>query len=269
MQTSVTYRLLKSFLIFSILALLGACASNQHPDVLEQYKYTPSTSVNQNVDQTIEQAKQQNKLAMIVLGAQWCHDSVGLSAKFSSEGMQRILNEKYVTQFVDVGYLEDRREITQRFGYPTYFGTPTVLIIEPNTETLLNYNEVSKWQAADSVPFEEYLSYFGSLTGGPKAQSSSKQSPRVNAQVDAFERQQVERLYQAYAVLGPLLKADEDGTLKDKQAFYEKWKAVYKFRSQLQADLVSLKDLVNSKKQNVDKSRLIIPTYPPFEWEVK
>ena len=218
--------------------------------------------------EALAKAKAENKLAMIVLGAQWCHDSVGLSTKFSTQSMQRILRDKYVTAFMDIGYLEDRRFITQRFDYPAVFGTPTVLIVEPNTETLLNYDTVSKWQAAYSVPLEDYLTYFDSIKGETERKTSSKDLTAAHAKVAAFEQQQVERLYKAYAVLGPLLKADEDGTLEYKDAFYDKWNQVYQFRSKLQQDLIALRSELNTRKSDLDKSRLVLPTYPPFEWEL-
>lgn len=265
----VPYLPLKHLFILCLITLLGACATNEHAKVLDKYRYLPVANNMQQVDDVLAKAKSENKLAMIVLGAQWCHDSVGLAEKFSSDSMQTLLDEKYVSVFIDVGYLEDRRNITQRFGYPTYFGTPTVLIVEPNTESLLNHDEVSKWQAADSVPSDEYLRYFGAISGKQKSVSSTKLSPTLNAKIAAFEQQQVTRLYNAYAVLGPMLKADEDGTLADKDDFYAKWKKVYQFRRQLQADLVSLKNLARKKKQEKDKSRLLLPTYPAFEWETK
>lgn len=260
---------LKKYLVLCLIILLGACASGEHAKVLDQYRYEPVDNMMQQVDSALKNARTDGKLAMIVLGAQWCHDSVGLAEQFSSDGMQTVLEEHYVTVFIDVGYLEDRRKITQRFDYPTYFGTPTVLIVEPNTETLLNHDEVSKWQAADSVPAEEYIRYFSNVRGKQKSQSTSKQSQKLNEQITAFERQQVQRLYNAYAVLGPQLRADEAGKLENKDSFYKNWKSVYRFRSQLQADLVSLKNMARKKNQDKDKSRLVLPTYPAFEWETK
>lgn len=254
-----------SSLLFAL--FLGACATTEHSDVLDKYVYSPSDNRMQQIDETILIAKAEGKMAMIVLGAQWCHDSVGLAKNFSSSQMQTILNEKYETVFIDVGFLEDRRDITQRFGYPSYFGTPTVMIIEPNTETLLNYDSISKWQSADSVPMEEYQQYFQSSFPLQRNPQNAKQNTEFSKQVAQFEHQQIERLYHAYSELGPMLQADELGELDSKEQFYKTWKDVRSFRVQLQSDLVSLRNQVHQKQQSKDKSRLVLPTYPAFSWE--
>jgi len=74
--------------------------------------------------------------------------------------MQTVLSRRYVTQFIDVGYLEDRRDITNLVGYPNYFATPTVLIVDPISNTLVNMNSLKKWQSADSVELPIYIEQF-------------------------------------------------------------------------------------------------------------
>jgi hypothetical protein len=260
----------KAILIFSFLLCNTACSAVEGVNVLPQYQYTANTDLNEKIDATLVQARMQKKLAMIVLGSTWCHDSVGLSQNFSNEAMHKILREHYSTLFIDVGYLEDLRHVTQRFGYPGYFGTPTVLVIEPNTLTLLNHDDVNVWQSANSVPFEEYVSYFTLLSNAEPMALIEQNSQIANAQIRAFEQTQIERLFRAYAILGPLLKADDEGALENAEDFYANWRKVYEFRTQLQADLVSLKKqarlgLMNG---NGDESySLEIPTYPAFDWE--
>lgn len=259
-------------LMVCFIAFLAGCAGHSEThhssDVMDEYVYKSGTATMANVDKALAQAKAEKRLTMIVLGAQWCHDSVGLSTKFSTDAMQSILKEKYVTAFMDIGYLEDRRDNSQRFGYPGVFGTPTVLIVEPQSETLLNYDTVSKWQAAYSVPLEDYLTYFDSVQDLSEREYGAKNHTAAHEKVAKFEQQQVERLYKAYAVLGPLLKADEDGTLEFKDAFYDKWNQVYQFRTKLQQDLIVLRSELDTRKSDLDKSRLVLPTYPPFEWEL-
>jgi hypothetical protein len=262
-NVAATFMLALSFLLFA-----SSSFAADKANILPQYEYSTLENVDSRIDSLLMQAKSQNKLAMIVLGSSWCHDSVGLSKNFSNESMHKILQDNYMTLFLDLGYLEDVRHITQRFNYPGYFGTPTVLVIEPTTLNLLNHDEVSKWQSADSVPLDEYLIYFEQLsTAEPMAMGT--QRPTVqNSQITQFEQTQIERLFRAYAILGPLLKADELGTLENTDDFYKQWRTVYNFRQQLQADLVSLKNQARVQQQNTENtSELEIPVYPAFDWE--
>ncbi|MBT1450142.1 thioredoxin family protein [Glaciecola sp. XM2] len=252
-------------LLVSALFLLQACATHEQTTILPKYTYTSSETATNQIDAMLTQAKTENKLAMVVLGASWCHDSVGLQQNFSNPKMHALLEEKYVTRFIDVGYLDDLRHITQRFGYPAYFGTPTVLVIEPHTQTLLNHEQVSIWQSADSVPFDEYVAHFQSFSLN---ESTPTKSPAVNHQALAdFEQAQIQRLFAAYAILGPQLQADEEGTLEDKDAFYTQWRSVYQFRTQLQADLVALKQQAYQSAAQGNEVNLSFPEYPPFAWE--
>ena len=124
---------------------------------------------------------------MFVLGAQWCHDSRGLAANFSKPAMQEILQQKYETLFIDVGFLKDRRNVTERFDYPAYFATPTVLIIAPDTKQLLNQSSLQIWQAADSVDFDTYLNQFSDI--------ASLKPTRLNKQHPSYS--DVDSLYSA------------------------------------------------------------------------
>jgi hypothetical protein len=259
----------KFMLALSVLLFISALSSAaDKTDVLPQYEYSPLENVDTRIDSLLAQALSENKLAMIVLGSSWCHDSVGLSKNFSSDAMHKILQDNYKTLFLDLGYLQDVRYITQRFGYPGYFGTPTVLVIEPNTLSLVNHDEVSKWQSANSVPFDEYVSYFSQLKTAEPMSNGEQTTTITNAQITQFEQTQIERLFRAYAILGPLLEADEKGELENTDVFYKQWSTVYNFRKQLQADLVSLKQQAHLNQQNNESStELEIPEYPAFEWE--
>ncbi|MEC8419069.1 MAG: thioredoxin family protein, partial [Pseudomonadota bacterium] len=116
---------LPTLLIFIVtLLLLSGCGATQSGI---DYKYSPTANPLNKVVHAQSEAFKQNKLLLVVLGAQWCHDSTGLAKRFSSNEMQRILTPHYETVFVDVGMLEDRRNITERFNYPIYYATPTVM----------------------------------------------------------------------------------------------------------------------------------------------
>jgi hypothetical protein len=192
----------------------------------------------------LSNAKAENKYALIVLGAQWCHDSVTFAERFSSEQMQSVLTGRFVTQFIDVGYLQDRRDITTLVGYPHYFATPTVLIVDPSSNEIVNIDSLKVWQSADSVELQEYVERFASFnkdeTDIKLAQSND--SPALAS----FETKQSERLQQGYEVLGPLLAASDSemsGSMSgdERERFLRLWREVKQFRMKIQATVHELR----------------------------
>lgn len=176
-----------------------------------QYTYEASATAYDDVVNAQKSALENGKLLLVVLGAQWCHDSTGLAKRFQTQEMQPILTSHYETIFVDVGLLEDRRAITQRFDYPTYYATPTVMIVDPASSALLNRASMAIWGRADSIALADYVDYFSKF-----AQLSDKQKlPMMNWQADpqvaAYDTQHAARLQKAYDLLGPLLQKDIAG----------------------------------------------------------
>lgn len=256
-----------------IVAILQGCqTNNQHHEqlnVLPQYKYIASKKPMGEVDSALIKAKESGKKLVVVLGAQWCHDSRGLSAKFSTDAMQAVLQEHYETVFVDVGFLEDRQEITQRFSQPMYFGTPTVLIVEPHSEKLLNRNNILKWLSADSVELNDYVEDFSKFATIQSDEiSNDLPADSVHAkQLEDFSRLQAQRLIKANELLGPLLRDYKQD--QDNGQFNDMWSAVRNFRITLLKDLIRLHDEAQMKLATNDQSSLVMPSYPAFDWETQ
>ncbi|MFT5277635.1 MAG: hypothetical protein ACI97K_002397 [Glaciecola sp.] len=235
-----------NFLLLSTLLMVASASyASGTKSVKPEYVYTPLENPLIQAQKTLEQAAIADKYALIVLGAQWCHDSVGLAENFSTEQMQTILSERFVTTFIDVGYLEDRRELTNLVGYPNYFATPTVLIVDPKTGELMNIDSLSTWQSAASVDIEDYVEHY-SAWNKPKydieAHTISSLLPKEIIGLAEFEKQQSARLQNAYAALGPLLEASDntkrsERTKEQRKQFLDLWNEVKLFRTLLQADI--------------------------------
>jgi hypothetical protein len=218
---------------------------NKEKKVLTHYIFTATDNPMVQAQTTLKKASTENKYALIVLGAQWCHDSVGLAERFSTDKMQTVLSERYVTQFIDVGYLQDRRDITSLVGYPNYFATPTVLIVDPISNTIMNMDSLKKWQSADSVELQIYVEQFSRFT--KEAHSVKLAQTQNNPYLEAFETQHGERLQQGYDILGPLLAASdvEDAsnmTRQERDQLLTLWRDVKKFRTAVQANIHALRD---------------------------
>ncbi|MFT6331579.1 MAG: hypothetical protein ACJAYN_003542 [Bermanella sp.] len=234
-----------SFFLCVIFTPASIALDNEEKTVLPHYVFTATDNPMLQAQTALRKASAENKYALIVLGAQWCHDSVGLAERFSTNKMQTVLSERYVTQFIDVGYLEDRRDITSLVGYPNYFATPTVLIVDPISNTVMNMDSLKKWQSADSVELQIYIKQFSRFK--KEANSMKLAQTQNNPYLKAFETQHGERLQQGYRVLGPLLAASDvddasNMTRQEYEQFLKLWRDVKKFRTAVQTNIHELRD---------------------------
>lgn len=241
-----------------ILSAFTSAYAESDIEVLPEYVFSPVASPIDKVTSALADARHDNKTLLVVLGAQWCHDSRGLSSAFSTPEMQHILSENYTVSFIDVGYLEDRRDVTQLFNYPTYFATPTVIVVDPKTGLHLNQSTMPKWAFAASVPLEDYVSYFERFITLNKSQASVRDT-QLSPQIDAFGRQQAARLQQGYEQLGPMLEQDEQGA--SPAGLNELWKEVRSYRMAVQEQLA---DYASSTHRDNEVS---LPHYSLMSWE--
>lgn len=255
--------LIKKATIIMLPVLVVGCKSTS---LNNDFTYTASTSPLTDVLEAKERALATNKLLLVVLGAQWCHDSTGLADQFNTEQMQLILGAHYETVFVDVGTLNDKRRITELFDYPIYYATPTVMIVEPSTDTLLNRTSMTMWGHADSISLSAYVEYFSQFPALTKNQRQLIATWSASAEEAQYNREMAGRLQNAYEKLGPLLAEDIKGNTPP--SFIDLWKEVKGFRTALQKNLEKRAVL---KLESHDKSDAS-PTpalrhYPPFSWE--
>lgn len=237
--------------------------------VLPEYIFTPTTTLNNQITETLAAAQAQNKQALFVLGAQWCHDSKSLAQQFSTPQMQKILTDYYQVLFVDAGFFEKGFDLVQQFNVPVYYGTPTVMVVDPHSNKIQNRLSMKKWLNAYKVPLNEYVEYFTNFaTNNDKAVEVSSVMQTYLSAINDFETQQAVRLKTAYGVISPLLKQYMESDKKDSSAeFTDKWQQVSGFRSRIPDDI---QVLITQAKSNVEagsSAPLILPTYPAFTWE--
>lgn len=223
--------------------------------------YVESVDPMLDVQQALDRAKSSDKLLLVVMGAQWCHDSRGLVDKFGDPEVAAVLADSYETVFVDVGYFKDLRKISERFDQPHYFATPTVMIINANTERLINTRDMHIWGSADSVPTEKYLDYFSVYASNPSPQYVPLPDSQASV-VSAFEQHNAQRLQDAYGVLVPGMQL-EDRTGEAGKEFLKQWREVRQYRTSLQQDILRLRQ----QAQDSPEQNLLLPQYEAFSWE--
>lgn len=230
--------------------------------------YQPSADVMADVDRTLAAARDSDKLALIVMGATWCHDSRGLVKRFRDERVSGVIDDKYEVLFVDVGHLDTAREVNRRFGMPAIYATPTVMIVDPETEILKNARTMHVWRNADSISYPDTRDYFVR-----EAATASEPAPRPAAllkayydSISAFEEQEAARLVAGYDLIGPQL-AMGPGNYPD--GFEKLWGEARGFRYQLTDDLLALRAQAEELAAEGISEPLVFPTYPALSWEME
>jgi len=256
--------------IFIILLATLMATANFSFAAEEDNPFQPSDDIMADVDRTLSKARAEGKLALIIMGAHWCHDSMGLYSHFQDPALAATLNANYETVFIDVGFLERGKEVIERFGQPVIYGTPTVLIVDPETEELLNRESMHRLRDSASMDIEEAREYFANTGVRSVAEIDIKPSdPKLMALYDeiaAFENEQASRIYRGFAVIGPLLKESENGT--EPEIFRSYWRELSKMRYTITEDLIELRAEARRRVAAGEEDiQLTYPVYKKFSWE--
>ncbi len=224
-----------------------------------------------SIETAKEKALKDNKLVLVVMGANWCHDSRALAARLETPPLSQLIDDRYETVFVDVGNLDKGKDVITSLGEPVWYATPSVLIIDPASGKLINANNRHQWGAAANINMQDSLDYFElmaatDLDAFRMEAEQAEQLTSLLTQIDAFEQQQAERLYEAYAVLTPMLEAYKNG---DRDQWSDKtWDEISKFRMQVPVDMDALRQEARQRVAAGEENiKLKFPEYPAFSWE--
>jgi hypothetical protein len=245
-------------------ALLLFCLTG-HATGAEPSRYPPTSGYDQ-IDNSLARARasavHSNRLLMVVMGADWCHDSRAFIDYLDDPAFAALIAERYLVERVNVGFYDHVRGVVNHWGVPIIYGTPTVLVIEPNSNTVLNRDSLAYWRSADSLGAAAAVRYFGNFQPGPPppAATLSARLADAFAAIDAYERRQAERLYRAYDDLGDRMRTLGDAA--PDADFMERWDNVAAMRSGITADLAALREEARAQdRAGADPIRLSYPEY--------
>ena len=233
--------------------------------------FIPSEDSMADLKAGFETAQKNNKLALVVMGANWCHDSRALAARLYKEPLSTVIKAHYEIIFIDVGYLEKGKDIISSLGIPVYYATPTVLIVDPASRQVLNADNRNQWGNAYNISMQDSVDYFTEFSeaGDGSLQSDDELNENLQklfADIAAFEEGQAARLYEAYAVLTPMLEAYKAG---DDKAFSEKiWNEVRDYRFKVSEDVVALRAEARERVADGETDiHMNYPEYKSFSWD--
>jgi hypothetical protein len=106
----------------------------------------------QSADSVLARAKQQHKLALIVLRADWCHECHTLAAFLALPEVRRFVDAHYIVARVDVGHRDKNLHIPARWGIVDRLsGLPTIIIVDPSDNSLVNRGAIAELAKIDRM----------------------------------------------------------------------------------------------------------------------
>lgn len=252
--------------MIAVFAAGHAVAAETDPD---GRLFEPSEDALADVQQSLGRAEAGDRLGLIVLGGNWCHDSRALAARLNRSPLAEVIRDNYELVFVDVGYLDKGRDVLQQFGVPQFYATPTVLIVDPSTGQLINDEDRHIWANAYKIDMDSSVRYFDKWAGGDapvEPVPDSAELEQLYAEIDRFERQLADRVAAGYAVVGPMLAAYKAGNAPED--FEARWDELAGFRMAIPGDVLELREEARQRVADGETDiQLVFPEYPPLSWE--
>jgi thiol-disulfide isomerase/thioredoxin len=256
--------------------LLSACATHPAADsevatdpVSRGELFWPSQDSMADVERAIEKAAAGDKLALVILGANWCHDSRALAARIHQAPLAGIISAQYEPVFVDIAYLDQGQDVARALGTPIYYATPTVLIVDPVSRRLVNAGDRHQWGAADSISMDESVDYFTRMAQvGKIVQQGDAVEENVDShpEIDAYEERLAVKVARGYDRVGPMLRAyKEAGEVP--ASFEDDWTEVADFRKSVPGLIEALRAEAKQHAANKAPGALELPPIPPYSWE--
>lgn len=249
-----------------LLAQLSFAAEHGEPKSDPFYR---GADVQLEIDAKLALAKRENKKLLLVLGAQWCHDTQGLLRNFDKPELQKTLHDHYEVVFVDVAYLSKGFDVTKRFGLPIFYGTPTVMVVDPETETLINRPSMTQWLSADSVSYTQYKRYFAKMSSHAvdvKLEGSKRLADYLS-QIQQYEEVQAKRIKLAYQRLGPVLENYQENGVDFSEKEDDEWRELARFRYGVQKRAAEFRQQARDAVKNQQELELSFPSHKKFSWE--
>ena len=242
--------------------LVAGCASAGETDP-DGKLFQPSADPLADVQQALSRADDGDRLALVVLGANWCHDSRALASRLHSAPLAALIQQHYELVFVDVGFLDKGRDVVQQFGVAHFYATPTVLIIDPASGALINDEDRHIWGNAYNIDMSSSVQYFENWATNDSVTDplpDSAQLRQLYAEIDQFEQQLAERVAAGYAVVGPMLEAYKAGNAPED--FEASWNELRDFRTAIPDAIRELRDEAQRRVSAGEEDiQLVFPEY--------
>lgn len=148
------------------------CVPTPHKAEAATHFYPAEADARAAVDAALADAATGQRTALIVFGADWCHDSRALARWLSGEGFKARFGARYGVTFIDVGKPQtgQGRNLDQiaRFGVRTVKSTPALFAIGARGKVLNGKRDALSWRNADSRGEAALLAWLDALAAKPR-----------------------------------------------------------------------------------------------------
>lgn len=111
--------------------------------------YDATRDAQADLDMAQELAATDRLKTLVIMGANWCHDSRALAGHFQTDRFRDLLDQHYSVVYIDVGRKNRNLDIARSFGLDGIVGTPTV-IIQDEEGAVLNLDTAVSWRNSAS-----------------------------------------------------------------------------------------------------------------------
>ncbi len=116
------------------------------------YPYEETANADEAIAAAKAKAQASDRLLLIDLGGNWCADCRILAGVMDLPEVKAFLDEHYVEVTVDVGRFNRNLQVAAHYGITKRLeGVPSVLIVDPKTDRLINEAHVSALADARSM----------------------------------------------------------------------------------------------------------------------
>ncbi|MFM5918437.1 MAG: thioredoxin family protein [Novosphingobium sp.] len=115
-------------------------------------------------DQALAKARGDNARAVIVFGADWCHDSRALGKLLTSDAFKSEFGSRFEVTFIDVGRPQTGEgrnlELVRKLGVKDLKSTPAMFVLRGDGKVLNGKKDAVSWRNAESRGTDKILAWF-------------------------------------------------------------------------------------------------------------
>lgn len=126
--------------------------------------YPASEDADFALESTVAEARASGRYAVIVFGADWCHDSRALAEALKSEDFTARFGKRFVVTFIDVGEPKIGKgrnlALVEGLGLKNLRSTPALFVLSGKGARLNTAKDARAWRNADTRGKAAILGWF-------------------------------------------------------------------------------------------------------------
>lgn len=129
--------------------------------------YDPKADARADMAAALASAAQSGRSAVLVFGADWCHDSIALAKVLTSDAFKAEFGHGYSVTFIDVGTPQRGQgrniDLLARFKVKELKGTPAMFVVGPDGKLRNKRKDALSWRNAEGRGAAATLEWFRKL----------------------------------------------------------------------------------------------------------